>query len=373
MATTTPQKAVAPGTSAQIVLPQGGQQFGWLVLDNLSTFLLQVVVGANVFYHDPLVTARYSLEGVTNPVTVTAILVPPDTSTTGTVAPTWYGFDEPPIGNYPIALSGPAEVAAATAAALLAGGIPNVITVTPLPASPLHLAGAPTSAVIDVHSYAALYATAAVTLAGTQNRGILLTFQLDAVNPLSQIVNQFMLPADLDVANYTAQARIPVDAPYLVAQIALGGAGDTATLNLSGTNRAIPKLETAVYGTTAATFTAAGAITAGTRFPIVGQLLGQSGQPTGDVAITVSLDDPQVSGTLTIEYADGWGHRVEQVVLDTADLDYLPVADVEALTRIGTARTIIPPTGSYTFNLYPRTSSTGNANVQISVAPAEAA
>lgn len=126
MSTVTAPVTVTPGASSQLVLPTYGASLATLVLDNLSTYLLAVTCGSNTTYQSPLVEAKYDLSGNQAPIQITAIALAGDTTTDGVVAPTWYGPGELPAGVWPIALSGPAEVAAATAAALLENGVPNV-------------------------------------------------------------------------------------------------------------------------------------------------------------------------------------------------------------------------------------------------------
>lgn len=116
---------ITPGVAAQVI-PPTTFGVGDLILDNLSTYLLAVTVGPDTFYQSPLVEAKYQVGNAQGqPVQINPIALPGDTSTAGVVAPTWW--DAAPPGQWPIALAGAAEVAAATAAALLASGVPNVL------------------------------------------------------------------------------------------------------------------------------------------------------------------------------------------------------------------------------------------------------
>lgn len=128
MSTVTGPYTIAAGGQVVIPQPQAGGQLSQLILDNLSTYILTVTIGASVFFQAPLVEQAYNIIDTTQPVTVGSIVQPGDTSASGQLAPTWHAIGEEQSGNWPIALSGPAEVAAATAAALLAQGVPNVIT-----------------------------------------------------------------------------------------------------------------------------------------------------------------------------------------------------------------------------------------------------
>lgn len=125
-----------------------------LVLDNLSTFALQVTVGASVRWQAPLVEDSYDLGANASQVSVLPFLMPGDTATSGQITPTYYDT-APPARAWPVALSGPAEVAAATAAAILQTGVPSVFQSTILEALATLTPGA-VSGIYDVHSYASI-------------------------------------------------------------------------------------------------------------------------------------------------------------------------------------------------------------------------
>lgn len=125
-----PPVTISPTQPAILNPPQNGAgQFALCVVDNLSGYLLQVQVGAEAYYQAPLVEMAYPVISSNGaPIRVSAILLPGDTETSGVLAPTWYLAGETtPSNNWPIALSGPAEVAAATAAAIFTLGVPNVL------------------------------------------------------------------------------------------------------------------------------------------------------------------------------------------------------------------------------------------------------
>jgi hypothetical protein len=123
------QVTILPGATVQLPPPNaGGIGLGALVLDNLSTFLLLVTIGPDTFYQAPLTENAYDYSNASQPAQVTALRLPGDIATSGTLAPAWYDSGSLPAqGKWPVALSGPASVAAATAAALLNSGVPPVI------------------------------------------------------------------------------------------------------------------------------------------------------------------------------------------------------------------------------------------------------
>lgn len=161
MSVTTGPFTITPtgaGSTVQIPQPLAVGQASQLVLDNLTSYLLTVTIGPNSHFQAPLVEAAYDLAGTNNqPVIVSAIPQAGDLTTAGTLAPTWNFAGEEIKGQWPIALSGPAEIAAATAAALLNSGVPNVLTETLVASNVFVQHGQLSSSpLIDVHSYASL-------------------------------------------------------------------------------------------------------------------------------------------------------------------------------------------------------------------------
>lgn len=159
MSTVTGPFAITPNT--QLNLPQptvaGAQES--VVLDNLSTFLLQVSIGADLFYQSPLTEAKYDLSTTTQPIGINPIVTPGDLATTGEIAPTWYSVGETPPGQWPIALSGPAAVAAATAAALLTSGVPSVSVAKAITLTNVTLGPAFSCDLINVSGFASIIVT----------------------------------------------------------------------------------------------------------------------------------------------------------------------------------------------------------------------
>lgn len=156
MSTITGPFTITPAAPVALTPPQNAQTLGLLVLDNLSGYLLQVQVGPDIRYQAPLVEDAYALlPSYGSTIQVAAIALTGDLETAGQIAPTWYNVGEaPPAASWPIALSGPAEVAAATAAALLAGGVPNVFTQTLIYAGVIAPNG--NSGDIDAHTYGSI-------------------------------------------------------------------------------------------------------------------------------------------------------------------------------------------------------------------------
>lgn len=151
MSTVTGPYTIAAGGQVSMPQPQAGGQLSQLILDNLSTYILIVNIGASVYFQAPLVEQAYNIIDTTQPINVSSIVQPGDNTTSGQLAPTWHAIGEEQQGSWPIALSGPAEVAAATAAALLEGGVPNVLTETRIGDFTI-----PFAAPIDVHQYGSL-------------------------------------------------------------------------------------------------------------------------------------------------------------------------------------------------------------------------
>ena len=144
------QQTITPAAPVQLQPPQSAYGSNTLVLDNLSGYLLQVNVGPDQFWHPPLVEDAYDVTTAPGvPVTVTAVALPGDTETSGTLAPTWYSELLSQMGKqYPIALSGPAEIAAA----IIASGLPIVFTSTHI--GRFTYTGAQIN--VDVHQYGSL-------------------------------------------------------------------------------------------------------------------------------------------------------------------------------------------------------------------------
>jgi hypothetical protein len=237
VSTTTAAVTLTPTSQAvQLAQPQGLTSSA-VVIDNLSTYLLTVRIGANVYYQAPLVQAKYDLTDQSGaPVVINPIVLAGDTSTTGTVAPTWYGFtsDDQYIiatGRWPIALSGPAEVAAATAAALLAQGIPNVFVQNQLLAPTLLPAPGTGVGSSSVASYASVIVHLSSGATRTQVR-------VDWRAPgIGNYWSSDFLFAPSDAPNTTWM--LPVVGATFTLNNTLTGAATTATV--FGTNRQITK------------------------------------------------------------------------------------------------------------------------------------
>jgi hypothetical protein len=109
VSTTSPPVALTPGTSAQVMQPGGGQ-FGYVVLSNVSPYMLTLQIGADTFLLAPFTEQMYPLaHSTTSPLGITPTLligqaVVPGASAQANV--TWYTFGEgKPQGNWPISLS----------------------------------------------------------------------------------------------------------------------------------------------------------------------------------------------------------------------------------------------------------------------------
>lgn len=207
MSTITGPFTIAAGGSVVMPQPQAGGQLSQLILDNLSTYILVVNIGASVYFQAPLVEQSYDIIDTTQPVMVSSIVQPGDNTTSGQLAPTWHAIGEEQRGSWPIALSGPAEVAAATAAALLESGIPNVLTETVL------ITRAPPGQVLDVSGYASVI-----------------------IEPSVQVIWQFQTYDGSPVGSQDScnnPTVVPVIAPILVLVSVVGASGATVI----GSNR----------------------------------------------------------------------------------------------------------------------------------------
>lgn len=226
MSTITGPYTIAAGGQVSMPQPQAGGQLSQLILDNLSTYILIVNIGASVYFQAPLVEQAYNIIDTTQPINVSSIVQPGDTTASGQLAPTWHAIGEEQQGSWPIALSGPAEVAAATAAALLEGGVPNVLTETLIGnfATPVH-------PLIDVHSFASL-----VLLIDAPATDVVLQFYAD---------NQGALPIGSN-DTVASGAVIPVLGPWF--SIAGVGGAHGVTGELYGTNRVPPEGRPIVAG-----------------------------------------------------------------------------------------------------------------------------
>lgn len=120
MATTSPPVALVPGVSTQIPQPGGGQ-FGYVVLSNLSSYMLTVQVGADTFLLAPFTEQLYELKlSTTSPLGLTPTLLMGQAVVAGASAQanvTWFTFGEGvPKGNWPISL--PAQALASISGVL---------------------------------------------------------------------------------------------------------------------------------------------------------------------------------------------------------------------------------------------------------------
>jgi hypothetical protein len=345
-------RTITPGQQLNLSLPQGGNQYASLVLDNLSTFLLQIGIGARTYWHAPLVENAYDLVGMGGqPVTVGAFQLAPDTSASGTLAPTWYGGDDlPPSRNWPIALSGPAEVAAATASALLASGIPNVMTTTDLGVT--SAPPSPPTTTVDVHQYSELIVvplsipsgTLQFSFSPTIGGGSLGTFTFDPGS---------------------AAASVPVLAQYL--NLTNSGAA-TAAVQIYGTNQSAPR----AFGVGGSTLAADGivistgvvAMVAGTDYPLtpIGTSPDTGGLGDGLISLYLQVDDSvPVHGQL-YSYNAITGKLV--VITDTNNLGpALPVIGRSKNLLIGATRNL----GNFRF----RCTASGTTNVTANLMPAQ--
>lgn len=289
------QQTITPAAPVQLSPPQSAYGSNTLVLDNLSGYLLQVNVGPDQFWHPPLVEDAYDVTTAPGvPVTVTAVALPGDTETSGTLAPTWYSELLSQMGKqYPIALSGPAEIAAA----IVASGLPIVFTSTLI--GTFTYRGAQLA--IDVHRYGSLIiAPKTGGFAGS----VKYEWQVD--------------PTDLaygeDILNQLRPVMLPVLGPTLLIE---AGGTQPWTFDLFGTNQRAPFPDHAfTLGYSNDGFvgnTGSIAMIAGTSYPI-NTVSGQLFQ--GPAACVMRVNVTTVAGYLFATLADN--SRV--LLLDTNGL-----------------------------------------------------
>lgn len=128
MPTVSPSSTITPGGTVNLAPPVGGAYgVAGVAIANISTYLLQVNVGAQSYYLPPFMEDFFPLEGNGQGPVCTAVQLPGDTQTSGTISPTWYGRGEiRPSTRWPTAITSPASIAAETAAAIFNIGVPNV-------------------------------------------------------------------------------------------------------------------------------------------------------------------------------------------------------------------------------------------------------
>lgn len=120
---------LTPGVAAVIRPPTAPGELGAVVVQNLSPYYCRVNL-AGAYYSLPAYTADlYELGGAGTPITLTPTNPDNSSGLTANAVAVWYGPDElPDAAGYPASIPpNPAAVAAATAAALLAQGVPVAI------------------------------------------------------------------------------------------------------------------------------------------------------------------------------------------------------------------------------------------------------
>lgn len=156
MSTTGAPVPLTPGKTTIIRPPDGVQQTSAVVLQNLSPYLLAVTAGGNAYTLPNYTADLYRTASIGTPLEVLPTNPDNTSGVSANVLPIWFGPGEDPTHNnatsYPASLSPPpVAVGVAVAAALLAGGIPNVLVVTDL--------GNHQDDTLDVRGYASLTIT----------------------------------------------------------------------------------------------------------------------------------------------------------------------------------------------------------------------
>lgn len=271
-----------------------------VTIDNLSSYLLEVSIGANVFFQSPITEMLYDISHTTQPVNITATALPDDPGIAGVIAPTWYNAGETPDGNWPVALAGPAEVAAATAAALLAQGVPNVLRSTTVFQS---FAFTGTTPNLDISEQASVQ----ITL-GTFGTGLncVAVFEYDDA---SRLIDQRYLsvPATANVLGaYTW--NIPTVGATMIIQRIAGPA--PLAMHVTGTNRAPDQITTLGMETLPRLFSIVQAFP--TALVPIAFTPTDGADPvtsfTGDITVEISTQTSASAGYLGMEYVDAAGN-----------------------------------------------------------------
>lgn len=212
---TSPPQAIAPGQGDQIG-PPNNTPWAHVVISNLSPYLLQVTVDANVYWLNPFTEDIYGSGTTHNPVNLTAQALAGATVPAGTSAQVqarWYGPDDQPEGNWPVSLTAQA-VQAAISGLISAQDVYDVLFSGSFPVP----AVSSSRSVTSLHNYAGVL----VAIANPGGAGI--SFQITVTNNTSG-------------STFTCWAITPLTAiePYLYYFPITANAGDVVQVTFTGT------------------------------------------------------------------------------------------------------------------------------------------
>lgn len=240
MTTTTGPVALTAGQALTLRPPGNAQQYGAVVLQNLSPYLCVIGAGPGSYMLAPYTADMFTLpaggQGISvNPQTLDAVIA----GISANIAAVWYEPDADIDGTYPCALSSPAAVAAETANALLTQGVPAtlfaVTIVDNLALDPLGSAGY----TAPVSTYASL--TLRDESAGTTSAvTVFVTFTDDSFD--TSILRQILWAKPAT----SAPARLaPLSIPILGQYVNIYESTATGRIvKLQGTNRIYQRFQT---------------------------------------------------------------------------------------------------------------------------------
>lgn len=215
---------------AAIVKPPTFQPF--VVLDNLSPFVLQVTIGPDQFWQDPYMSQKYPMANANNaPVDVVPVLLIGTTTAPGSSAEllaTWYDSD--PEGAWPISLAANAIVGSVTA--IISGIVQSQGTFTE---ASIYFAALPANSntgLLPCTQYCSITVSGDGTNITNATQLTFIFYDVDG-NPCG--TGRIFVPAGENLEAY----QIPVTGVQFTIVSSAGGS-TVPNLSVCGTNRIVP-------------------------------------------------------------------------------------------------------------------------------------